>query len=262
MLRLTAVNACGQTSTAETTVYVDKDFDSLTIREPLDGAIVGGNVCFDGTVADSYCMDEYVVEYRPAAGGDFQPVDPNHPVYTSPVINDPFAEWVDAPGLPDGDYEVRVVGRTDCGHTASETLMLAIDNTAPIAEIASPPACSKLDGVVEFTGTAFDEHLRGWTLEYYDPPTRRWVTIGSGSQSTQSFGSWDTSSLPPCYYVVRLRVSDAAIVNLCGNPGNHNAAHYLAVAVGDPCPGDLDGDGEIGLSDLAALLSVYGTSCD
>jgi hypothetical protein len=39
---------------------------------------------------------------------------------------------------------------------------------------------------------------------------------------------------------------------------NIDDVEILGVPMGVPCPGDLDGDGEIGLGDLAVLLANYG----
>ena len=264
VLRLTATNACGLSSTAETTVYVDKELDTLTIRRPLHDAIVGGEICFDGTVWDRQCLESYSVDYYDPDGLEWLPVDPDHPVYHSAVINDPFAYWVAAAGLPDGDYDIRVRAYPQCGGSAADGITLTLDNTWPTAEITAPLACSKADYEVEFIGTADDAHLDHWRLQYYNPTMHVWVDIETGTAPVVDnvLANWDTSGLAPCYYAVRLRVWDQAIVDICSDPDPHRSDYYLAVAVGDPCPGDLDGDGDVDLADLAALLSVYGTTCD
>jgi hypothetical protein len=44
-----------------------------------------------------------------------------------------------------------------------------------------------------------------------------------------------------------------------GSPGNTVAFDNLSIGPpGEPCPGDVDGDGDTDLADLAALLAVYG----
>ena len=44
LLRATAINACGMSANDEVSVYVDNEFDSLNLRSPLPGAVVGGEV--------------------------------------------------------------------------------------------------------------------------------------------------------------------------------------------------------------------------
>jgi hypothetical protein len=62
---LTATNACGLESNDVIVVYVDKRFDTVSLRSLQDGDIVGGNnVCIDGTVWDYRCFDAYGVEHR------------------------------------------------------------------------------------------------------------------------------------------------------------------------------------------------------
>jgi hypothetical protein len=259
VLRLTVINACGLSSNAQVTVYVDKEFDTLNFRGPANGAIVGGEICFDGTVWDRQCFDQYTVKYYQMPDGPWTPVDPDHPVYTSTVINDPFAEWADAAILPDGDYMIQVTAQTDCGHTPIETIALALDNTWPTAEITAPSACSRADYEVEFIGTADDAHLDRWELQYYDPAALGWVNIATGTEPVVNnvLGNWDTSELDPCFYAVRLRVWDQAIVNICGSNDRHRSDHYLALAVGE-CTGDLDGDGDTDQGDLGLLLADWG----
>jgi hypothetical protein len=259
LLRLTVINACGLSSNTQVTVYVDKEFDTLIIRRPLHDAIVGGEICFDGTVWDRHCFESYTVDYYDPNATEWLPVDPNNPVYHTTVINDPFAYWVAASGLPDGDYDIRVRAHPQCGGTATDGITLTLDNTWPVAKITEPFPCSKVAGVVEFIGTAADAHLDHWTLDYYDHVEKTWVMIATGETSLygEVLGTWDTSGLDPCYYVVRLRVWDQAIVDMCSDPDPHRSDAYLAVAVGE-CAGDLDGDGDTDHSDLGILLADWG----
>jgi len=251
LLRLTVHDLCGHTETDVIVVWLGTAFDTLDVRSPNNGDILGGTICFDGTVWDNYCFDNYYVEYEPAGGTAWSPVEPAHPVYTSTVINDPFAHWdtIDL-GNPDGDYRVRVRAYDDCGNSASETRGVVVDNTWPDAEIASPLPCDYVEGVVEVYGTANDANLASWVLQYTGGAASSWVTIASGSGPVVGglLGEWDTTSLRPCAYTLRLVVTDAAVVN-CNGAIHHRSEYTVSVNVGACGDFDVDDDGDVDLFD-------------
>ena len=83
-LRVTSYNDCGATSSATTVVCVDRTVDTPTVRSPVDAAILGGNVCIDGTVwdgANAACLASYRVDYKASGGTIWNPVNPASPVY-------------------------------------------------------------------------------------------------------------------------------------------------------------------------------------
>jgi len=263
VLRLTVRNACGVANTAVEVVFVDRQFDSFDLRAPQTGVIVGGDVCIDGTVWDR-CFDSYTVEYRPSGGGVYQPVAA--PLYTSTVITDPLVPggWDTLlGGVVDGDYELKVEGVDQCGNPAATLVDLTIDNTPPVAEIISPLNCDGFEhGLIEIAGTASDANLNRWILQYSGGPTNGWVTIAQGGSSVVNgvLATWDTSALPSCAYALRLSVIDRSIIH-CDDP--QRSEHVVTIDVGGAprCPGDFDGDGQIGLPDLAFFLSIFGTLC-
>ncbi len=257
LLRLTVENACGLVSTAVNIVRVSKQFDSLDLRSPTDGAILGGTVCFDGTVWDGSCFDRYTVEYQPAGGGPFSPVDPGNPQYFVAVTNDPFASWqtIDL-GIADGDYNIRVRAIEDCSNVAEEFVEVTIDNTAPTAIITEPFNCDYVDGVVEFSGTADDANLASWSLQYTGGDAHDWVTIASDTLPVVNgaLGSWDTSDLPACAYTIRLVVTDRAIIN-CNGAIRHRSEYEVSLNVG--ICGDCDLDKDVDLPDFALFQENF-----
>ena len=262
-VRVVGENECGLTASDSKFVFVSNTFGNAELRSPVSGGIYGGIVCVDGTAWTQSCFDQYTVDYRPAGGGAYSPVDPPNSPYTNPVINDPLASWNTASGptaVPDGDYELRLLAATDCGDTATVGRRITVDNTAPTVRITSPAACDSLEGVVQVIGTVTDANLAGWTLQYTGGNTSGWVTIVSGTTPVVNglLANWDVSQLPACCYTLRLTASDQAVVN-CDDP--HWSEFLVSVSVNE-CTGDLDGDGDIDLADLALLLSVYGTQCD
>ncbi len=259
LIRLTVFDVCRQSSTAVRLVWLGTEFDNLTIREPDNGDVVGRTVCIDGTVWDNACFDEYVVEYRPAGGGTWMPVEPGTPVYTSTVINDPFAHWeTDTLGLPDGDYLLRVTAVDDCGNEKQEMREVVVDNTAPIAEITSPEPCSFVEGLVEIRGTALDDNLGSWVVQYTGGGESSWVTIASGNTPVVDdvLAVWDTSSLDPCPYTLRLIVRDEAVLD-CNGAINHRTEYTVSVNVGQCRPFDADGDGDVDLHDVGAMQLAF-----
>lgn len=261
VLRLTVTNICGMTSTADRVVFIDKVFDSLQVRYPGNGAIVSGTVCLDGTVFDSWCFQSYTAEYRPAGGGAYSPVDPAYPVYTASVVNDPFASWnTRGLSLPDGDYNLRVIGTTTCGHTAMDTRTVTLDNTPPVAAITDPLNCERVSGLVQIVGTAYDAHLAGWVLQYTGGSASGWVTIASGNASIINgvLAIWDTRGLPACAYTLRLLVTDAAVPD-CGSPLRAQAEFLVSVPVGLVLPGDTNCDGVVDFGDINPFVHCLST---
>jgi len=260
-VRVRASNLLGLTSSMTTVLFVDSQFDTLNVTTPAPGGIYGGIICFDGTISDR-CFDQYAIEWRPINGGGFSPVDPGNPIYTTAVINNPVGQWdTIAAGVPDGDYEILITAIDICGHTEFQRIQLTVDNTAPVARIDSPVNCDDVDGIVQVIGAADDTHLSSWVLQYTGGDQNGWVTINSGNTPVNGglLGEWDTTDLPACCYTLRLIVSDTAVVN-CNGAIHHSSGFYVSVAV-KSCPGDIDGDGVVSLTDLAILLSVFGTAC-
>ena len=265
VLRLTVVNGCGVANSAVQVVYLDQTFESLDLRSPQNGQLLGGLVCFDGTVWDQ-TFQSYTLHYRALPGGVFAPINPGSPTYTTATINDPLAPggW-NTNGLPDGSYELRLQGTDICGHTATITRTVTLDNTPPSGVITSPLNCDDVSGVVQITGTASDTNLAGWALQYTGGQINSWSTIASGNTPVVNglLGTLDTSRLTSnCAYTLRLLVSDQSVVN-CG-PSTHQAEYTASVTFGgggNPCPADVNGDGVIDINDLAIILSQFGMIC-
>lgn len=85
--------------------------------------------------------------------------------------------------------------------------------------------------------------------------------IGRGNSSLSAFEPNDLFISPggDVYFFASLR--DAAGVDLNSNPSFGTPQAFLRIVAGGPaCPGDLDGDGDVDLTDLATLLANFGTS--
>jgi len=273
LLRLTATNVCGDSSTTTEVVFLDKDFDTLTWRyppvpDPTGGPpVVARQVCLDGTVFESWCWHpasstaHFSVGYRPVGGGAFIPVDSQHPVYETTVVNDPFAGWDTLlQGVPDGDYELRVTAENDCGKTKTETRPVVVDNTLPIASITDPANCDYIEGLVNIVGTANDANLDFWVLHYTGGASIGWTPIISSQNAPVVggvLGTWDTSSLLPCAYTLRLRVYDRATVG-CGGSVRQWSEYTTSINVGFCGDFDVDDDGDVDLFDYGAFQGEFG----
>lgn len=256
LLRLTAENLAGATASDVVVVFVDDEFATADFHKPVNGAVVGGNICVAGSAFDEQCFDHYTVSFRPT-GGSFGPVSPAQPQYFNPVQSGALVPdgW-DASDLADGNYELRLTGRTECNQVQTDTIALVIDNTAPVAEITEPSACESVGDHVHVMGTAMDANLARWELQYTGGDASGWVTIASGEtpQDNALLGVWDASALPACAYTLRLVVTDEAVVD-CRGP--HVSEYLLSIDVGDLCPVDLDGDGDQDLLDYSDFQNCH-----
>ncbi|NOX60191.1 MAG: hypothetical protein GXP29_15210 [Planctomycetes bacterium] len=258
-LRLTATNGCGASNTDVQIVWIDKDFDTVRLDSPSNGSVVGGIVCFDGTVWDNLCFDHFTADYRPSGGGLFSPVDPSIPQYAGSALNQGFTLW-DTPalGLPDGNYDVRVIGTTVCGNTLEIAHTVTVDNSPPTALILSPVDCEYVAGFVDVIGVAMDANLQSWVLQYTGGNANGWVTIGSGTSSVPNgiLATWDTTLLPDCAYTLRLVVIDGATLN-CNNVVHGVSEYLVSVNLGFCGDFDVDNDGDVDLIDYAAFAVEF-----
>lgn len=258
-LRLSVANACGISASDVTTVYLDRHFDlePAEVRSPAQNAILGGVICFDGTIWDR-CFKEYTVGFRPESGGLYQPVAEDHPSYDSLVLNDPFAFWATMGEVGDGRYQVKVEGTDLCDNTAFVTRVITVDNTMPTAMIQSPAECDYLQGDIEIVGTATDVNLDGWNLAYQSGDSDNWTVIASGDTGVIEgvLATWDTSDLPACAYTLRLRVFDRAVLN-CSAITHHVRDVYHSLNVGVRGDFDTDADADVDLVDYGEFQDAF-----
>jgi len=239
-LRLTVKNNCELETVWTTDVWMDKAFNSLLLRSPVNGAIVGGTVCADGTAWD-HCGGTIALEHRWAGGGAWQPFDSINPPW---IITDPLGSW-NTRLVNDGDYVIRLTGIDECGNSLSSQVTVTVDNTPPAAVITSPTPCSAMNGLVPIRGTANDAHLQGWVLQYTGGDAHGWVTIAAGNTPVINnvLGNWNTAGLAPCAYALRLMVTDQSVIECNGSLRNQSEYTIALNVVSDPVAQDTDGDG-------------------
>lgn len=261
-LRLTAYNTTGLSNTVTTVVFIDKQFDTVDVRSPQTGNILGGTVCFDGTVSDGVgtsSFANYTINYAPLpAGSPFLAVDSGNTSYLTPIINDGLGAW-NTSALADGQYRLRVRGTDVCGNTRTVTRDVTVDNTRPVAVINSPSACQRVaGGVVQIAGVVSDTNLNGWALQYTGGDAAGWVTIASGNSNASGvLANWNTAGLRPCAYTIRLLASDRSAVN-CGSTSNQTEVTTSVILA---CPGDFDLNGTAGTNDIFEFLNAWFGGC-
>ncbi len=243
LLKLTVHSLSGLSATDEVVVWVSRDFDGVgfnflwgNVGMPSVADFVAGNACPIGSVGDGGCGGvSYTVDFAPSGGGAFTPIDPTMPIYAGGASNSLLGTWdTIATAVPDGTYNVQVIGTNACGQQQSALRSVTVDNTPPVAALTAPVSCTVFhpDDLVEIRGTASDANLVSWSLSIIGGPHTTWHTLASGNSSVVDglLTTWDTSGLPECGYVLRLRVTDAAIPN-CGS-SRRDAIVYRAFGLG------------------------------
>ncbi len=243
LLKLTVHSLSGLSSTDEVVVWVSRDFDAVgfnflwgNVGMPSVADFVAGNACPIGSVGDNSCGGvTYTVDFAPSGGGAFTPIDPSMPTYAGGASNSLLGTWdTIATAVPDGTYNVQVIGTNACGQQQSALRSVTVDNTPPVAELTTPMSClvSHPGDLVEIRGTASDANLVSWNLSIIGGPYTTWHTLASGSSSVVDglLTTWDTSGMVECGYVLRLQATDAAVPN-CGS-SRRAVIRYRAFGIG------------------------------
>ena len=269
LLRLTATSASGLSASDEAVVFISQNYNSVGFHfaagyDEASTTIAGRNICVYGFVNDDACgPNTYTVDYQPVGAVTWLPVDPGMPVYSGDRLNTELARWNTVSlGIPDGDYHVRVIGTNGCGQSRSFTRAVTVDNTSPLAEITGPTSCFWIDPVGSFVvkGTAFDNNLTSWTLEFTGGPYTGWQPIRTSTSNVINniLAEWDVNDLPPCAYTLRLRINDASHLN-CGTTTGRTD-DLVTVNIG--CRADLAAPYEVlDLADINAFVSAFMGGC-
>lgn len=262
LINVTAENLAGNRRETETVVWLSQNYNTLNTNMP---SIVGSTACITGTANDDGCgPNGYTVDYRPAGGGAYTPVNPASPNYSGDRLNQTLATWdTIGLGVPDGLYEIRVEASNGCGQTATQTFPVTVDNTSPVAVITDPAQCDFFApaGTIPIRGTASDANLDAWSLHFTGGPYNSWKSIASGNTNIHNnlLGNWDVSDLPPCAYTIRLIASDAATLN-CNGVIDHDTTYLVSVNIG--CRADLaEPYNLLDLADVLAFVESFNAGC-
>jgi hypothetical protein len=250
LLRLTVTNACDLVSSDLRLVWLNRNFDSLDIRSPDKGQVLGGTICVDGTAWD-HCAGAIALHSRSATSASWRRFDS---VSTNWVITDSLGSWNTSTAV-DGDYQIRLVGSDDCGNAVTNVVTVTVDNQPPLATMTSLTPCSITGGSVDIRGTVTDPHLDSWVLQYTGGNMRGWVTLASGTNNVVDglLGKWDTSALIPCAYTLRLVAGDKSVRD-CNGALRNQSEDVVSVSTLNCAATDTDRDGMPDAWEIAHFL--------
>jgi len=269
LLRLEAESQSGLSTTDEKVVLLSKEFNTVSFfaaanvagtTEPIAVDIVGGTVCAFGSVSDGGCGPiEYMIEVTPADENDFQPIDPDNPIYFGGGSGVTLGTW-NSTTVADGDYILRTSAINGCDAMKEAQIDVTVDNTPPVAVLDTPTACEYIapGTVIDFFGEVSDTNLSGWSISYLGGTNATWQTIATGSTNeTGLLASWDTTGLEPCAYVVRLIASDQAAVSCTG--GGNSTVVYVPFDL--RCQADVNEDGLLNVIDFVTYQGLFTAGC-
>lgn len=158
-LRLSARDRAGNSAALLRNVSVDGTPPQLQLLEPLDGAALGANLRLRGSVSDVHLLDYLVAIATPSAAlaGQWTPLHRG----TDAVDNGVLADLL--PGLPDGDYVLRVVASDRAGLTTAVQVNIRIDRVAPAAPSQLRGRLDGGDAMLDWSPPA-DADLAGYLI--------------------------------------------------------------------------------------------------
>jgi|GEM_PF-921869 len=109
-----------------------------------------------------------------------------------------------------GEHTIRLRVFLTGGSTQEAQISVSLDNTAPQANISSPLDGETVEGLVQITGTAKDQYLDHYLLEYGaggSPLSYESLKLSYVSVDAAVLGSWETAGLEGTY-TLRLAVQD------------------------------------------------------
>jgi hypothetical protein len=190
--------------------------------------------------------------YRPVNAG---PLDPWVFVSRACGAFTGTLHTLDSTPLSEGLYYVMVRGDNACGLTTADTTVIRIDRSPPGLAIAAPTENEVVCGQVELWGSASDSCGITWSITWENLSTGDTGIIvdnATGSIGNCRLAFWDTSDLPNGPYRIRLEAIDG-----CEHVNEIERIVEVDNTQCENCGPDLDGDGDVDVTDLLLLLAEW-----
>jgi hypothetical protein len=204
-LTAVAYDAAGNvaTSAARTvTLNNDKTPPTVAFTSPTNGATVGASVSMTVTAADNVGVTQVAFYEGSTLLG-----------YSS-QLNSPFTFLWNAGSATGGGHTIRATASDASGNSASTTVYVNLDNTAPVVSVTSPNYNATVSGTVTLSATTTDNSSGVASVSYYAGST----LIGTSTASPSYSFSWDTTPLANGSQSLTARATDAV-----GNVGTSTA---------------------------------------
>ncbi|KAF0133962.1 MAG: peptidase S8/S53 subtilisin kexin sedolisin [Candidatus Saganbacteria bacterium] len=175
------------------------------ISSPSSGDYVKGEIAISG-YADGLDFEKYSIYI-----GSGSSPSSYRTLYssTSQVVNGTLFSF-NTTATNDGTHTIKLESVSNTPYTVEASVVIHIDNAPPIAEITSPQTLTSAEGTISIKGSASDENIDYYLLEYsQDNLTFVKISSSSSSLTNGDLGSWNTSGLKGKYYI-RLTVKDKA----------------------------------------------------
>lgn len=202
-ISLAAEDQGGNRSNESFDVLIDRTAPVVELSLPEPGSVLTrlrGPVTIAGSVEDPR-LSEWRLELS-NSGGVIASADP--------ASSGPLQVVWDAL-VPDGSYQLRLHAADAAGNQAMVERPIVVDNTAPVAQIATPPEHGHVGAVIDVNGTATDANLTRFQLAIAARPGGTFTVLAEGDSAVVD-GLLSSLPAPPAdgEYVLRLQVTDAA----------------------------------------------------
>ncbi len=122
--------------------------------------------------------------------------------------------WNLGDGLPDGAYTLSLLVKDKAGNEGEARALINIDTVSPQVNITAPVNDSFIKGLIDVTGTAYDENLESFGVDLAPGDcsvASEWTHLGSGTTSIETGILYSFETLPADgEYCLRVRVIDKA----------------------------------------------------
>ncbi|WP_440956329.1 Ig-like domain-containing protein [Methanosarcina sp. Mfa9] len=201
LITVLATDKAGNIGTNTTLIVLDTILPTATISAPVNNACVRGTVELIGNATDEAHFNNYSVDWSDASGVNWTEI-----YNSTTACEGTLAVW-NTTALTDGEYIVRLTVTDKASNTKTSTSDVKVDNELPIAAIAEPIEGAHVCGNISINGSADDENLKNYTVEWLNSTTNSTI-FGSSTGLSGELAEWDTGALADGEYTVLLTVMD------------------------------------------------------
>ncbi len=223
--KLTVEDEAGNTKEDKVLITIDNTLPQVTITSPESGDVVSGTLDASASATDDTGIAQ--VEFWC-----------NSTFIASDTSNDYSVSFDTVALISDGTCTLKAIAYDTQGLSATDSILVVVDNTDPEANITSPASGETISGTIDIVGTAWDANFKEYILEYGEGTSpSSWVSITTSTTpvSYTSLATWDTASVSDGAYTFKLTVEDEAN-NISWDTVTVNINNIPPVIVHTPTP--------------------------